>query len=73
MPSSHRPKQFFAHVPDGKAKNEKNVIPMEHGNDIFENVIPIMHGKHKKGNILFETICKTLFLQHLSSENVIFC
>ena len=49
---------FVAHVLDGKAKNDKNVIPMEHGNDIFENVIPMLHGKHKKSNILFEICVK---------------
>ena len=53
MPSSHRPEQFFAHVLDGKSKNDKNVIPMEHGSDIFENVIPMQHGKHEKK----ETFC----------------
>ena len=59
MPSSHRPEHFFAHVLDGKAKNDKNVIPME-------------HGKHEKKLYFIGNMCKSRFLQHLSSENVIF-
>ena len=53
MPSSHRPEHFFAHVLDGNAKNDKNVIPMEHGNDIFENAIPMQHGKHENTAIFY--------------------
>ena len=43
----------FAHVLDGKVENYKNVIPMEHGNDIFENVIPTQDGKHEKTSISY--------------------
>ena len=72
MPSSHRPEQFFAHVLDGKAKNNKNVIPMKHGNDIFENVIPMLHGKHKKNNILLEICVKVDFCNTSRARTLFF-
>ena len=59
MPSSYRPQHFFAHVLYGKAKNEQNVIPMQHGNDIFENVVPMLHGKHKKKEYFIGNMCNS--------------
>ena len=50
--------RIFLHVLDGKAKNDHNVIPMEHGSDIFENVIPMLHGKHKKTIFYLKYVCK---------------
>ena len=46
----------------GKVKNDRIVLPMRHGNAIFEEIIPMQRRKYKKKVISIEICVKVVFL-----------